>query len=57
MQGLVTKARKVIDPAAAPFARTPVEIEGLGLREGANLIEVVNLPRSCLVSWYKAVIS
>jgi len=39
--GLVTKARKVIDPAAAPFARTPVEIEGLGLREGANLIEVV----------------
>ncbi|KAL6981902.1 malate dehydrogenase (decarboxylating) [Sarracenia purpurea var. burkii] len=40
--GLITKARKYIDPAAAPFAKSPGEIEGLGLREGANLIEVVN---------------
>lgn len=43
MQGLITKARKVIDPAAAPFAKAPAEIEELGLMEGANLIEVVNL--------------
>ncbi|KAG5538453.1 hypothetical protein RHGRI_019131 [Rhododendron griersonianum] len=39
--GLITKARKVIDPAAAPFAKAPAEIEELGLMEGANLIEVV----------------
>ncbi|KAI8545173.1 hypothetical protein RHMOL_Rhmol07G0021200 [Rhododendron molle] len=39
--GLITKARKVIDPAAAPFAKAPTEIEELGLMEGANLIEVV----------------
>ncbi|ERM95157.1 hypothetical protein AMTRI_Chr07g31070 [Amborella trichopoda] len=39
--GLVTKARKDLDPAATPFARGfgPCEIEGLG--EGASLIEVV----------------
>lgn len=39
--GLVTKDRKNIDPAAAPFARGfgPGEIEGLG--EGADLVEVV----------------
>ncbi|THG08959.1 hypothetical protein TEA_006959 [Camellia sinensis var. sinensis] len=35
------KARKGVDPAAAPFAKAPGEIEGLGLREGANLVEVV----------------
>ncbi|PSS13961.1 NAD-dependent malic enzyme like [Actinidia chinensis var. chinensis] len=40
--GLITKARKNIDPAAAPFAKSPGEIEGLGLVEGANLIEVIN---------------
>ncbi|CAL5401064.1 unnamed protein product [Camellia sinensis] len=39
--GLITKARKNIDPAAAPFAQAPGEIEGLGLREGANLVDVV----------------
>ncbi|XP_058223736.1 NAD-dependent malic enzyme 59 kDa isoform, mitochondrial isoform X1 [Rhododendron vialii] len=39
--GLITNARKVIDPAAAPFAKAPAEIEELGLMEGANLIEVV----------------
>ncbi|KAI8545176.1 hypothetical protein RHMOL_Rhmol07G0021400 [Rhododendron molle] len=39
--GLITKARRVIDPAAAPFAKAPAEIEKLGLMEGANLIEVV----------------
>ncbi|GMP61576.1 hypothetical protein CsSME_00023983 [Camellia sinensis var. sinensis] len=39
--GLITKARKNIDPAAAPFAKAPGEIEGLGLREGANLVDVV----------------
>ena len=43
MQGLITKERKDIDPAAAPFAKAPGEIEGLGLKEGASLIEVVNL--------------
>ncbi|KAF5744355.1 NAD-dependent malic enzyme 59 kDa isoform mitochondrial [Tripterygium wilfordii] len=39
--GLVTKERKHIDPAAAPFAKNLSDIEGLGLREGASLIEVV----------------
>ncbi|XP_052194873.1 NAD-dependent malic enzyme 59 kDa isoform, mitochondrial [Diospyros lotus] len=39
--GLITRARKDIDPSAAPFAKTPGEIEGLGLKEGASLIEVV----------------
>ncbi|CAL5331045.1 unnamed protein product [Camellia sinensis] len=37
------KARKGVDPAAAPFAKAPGEIEGLGLREGANLVEVMEL--------------
>ncbi|CAM8971923.1 unnamed protein product [Rhodiola kirilowii] len=37
--GLITKDRKVIDPAAAPFATVPGQIEGLG--EGASLLEVV----------------
>lgn len=39
--GLITKERKNIDPAAAPFARGsgPGEVEGL--REGASLLEVV----------------
>ncbi|KAI4303355.1 hypothetical protein MLD38_038998 [Melastoma candidum] len=37
--GLVTKARKNLDPAAAPFARNPGEIDGLG--EGATILEVV----------------
>lgn len=39
--GLITKDRKDIDPAAAPFARGfgPGEVEGL--REGATLLEVV----------------
>lgn len=41
MQGLVTKERKNLDPAASPFAKDPLEIDGL--REGANLIEVVNV--------------
>ena len=50
MQGLITKARKDVDPAAAPFAKSPGEIEGLGLVEGANLIEVVNLECSFAAS-------
>ncbi|GLU00632.1 hypothetical protein SLE2022_179820 [Rubroshorea leprosula] len=37
--GLITKERKNLDPAAAPFARDPVETTGLG--EGAMLLEVV----------------
>ncbi|KAJ0967093.1 hypothetical protein J5N97_024010 [Dioscorea zingiberensis] len=39
--GLITKERKNIDPAAAPFARGfgPGEVEGL--REGASLLEVI----------------
>lgn len=41
MQGLVTKERKNLDPAAAPFAKDLGEIDGL--REGATLIEVVNV--------------
>ncbi|THG11013.1 hypothetical protein TEA_028829 [Camellia sinensis var. sinensis] len=39
--GLITTERKGADPAAAPFAKAPGEIKGLGLREGANLVEVV----------------
>lgn len=43
MQGLITKDRKGIDPAAAPFARGygPEEVEGL--KEGASLLEVVSI--------------
>lgn len=37
--GLITKERENIDPAAAPFARGPGEFDGL--REGASLLEVV----------------
>ncbi|TXG62819.1 hypothetical protein EZV62_009813 [Acer yangbiense] len=37
--GLVTKERNNLDPAAAPFAKAPGEI--VGLREGASLHEVV----------------
>ncbi|KAF5951285.1 hypothetical protein HYC85_009229 [Camellia sinensis] len=40
MHGLITTERKGANPAAAPFAKAPGEIEGLGLREGANLVEV-----------------
>ncbi|KAI8025970.1 hypothetical protein LOK49_LG02G01038 [Camellia lanceoleosa] len=39
--GLITMERKGVDPVAAPFAKAPGQIEGLGLREGANLVEVV----------------
>ncbi|KAI5647280.1 hypothetical protein M9H77_33285 [Catharanthus roseus] len=39
--GLITKERKDIDPAAVPFAKAQGEVEGLGLREGASLLEVV----------------
>ncbi|CAL5331116.1 unnamed protein product [Camellia sinensis] len=38
--GLITTESKGVDPAAAPFAKAPGEIEGLGLRGGANLIKV-----------------
>lgn len=41
MQGLLTKERKGIDPAAAPFAKSVAETEEMGLREGASLVEVV----------------
>ncbi|KAK2650372.1 hypothetical protein Ddye_017861 [Dipteronia dyeriana] len=37
--GLVTKERNNLDPAAAPFAKAPGEI--VGLREGATLHDVV----------------
>ncbi|CAL5380885.1 unnamed protein product [Camellia sinensis] len=39
--GLITTEQKGVDPAAAPFAKAPWEIEGLGLREGANLVKVL----------------
>jgi malate dehydrogenase (decarboxylating) len=39
--GLITKERKDIDRAAAPFAKTVAESEEFGLREGASLLEVV----------------
>ncbi|KAK0582043.1 hypothetical protein LWI29_020780 [Acer saccharum] len=41
--GLVTKERNNLDPAAAPFAKAPGEI--VGLREGATLHEVVKKVR------------
>lgn len=37
--GLITKERKNLDPAAAPFAKDPGDF--MGLREGASLLEVV----------------
>ncbi|XP_050204172.1 NAD-dependent malic enzyme 59 kDa isoform, mitochondrial [Mercurialis annua] len=37
--GLITKERKTIDPAAAPFAKDLKDVEGL--REGASIVEVV----------------
>ena len=40
IKGLVTKERKNLDPAAAPFAKDPGQI--VGLREGASLLEVVS---------------
>ncbi|CAL5382496.1 unnamed protein product [Camellia sinensis] len=40
-EGLITTKSKGVDPAAAPFAKAPGEIEGLGLRVGANLVKVV----------------
>lgn len=40
MQGLVTTDRSNLDPAAAPFAKSPRDIEGLS--EGASIVEVVN---------------
>lgn len=43
MQGLVTKGREDIDPAAAPFAKTHQEIKEFDLQEGASLIEVVSI--------------
>ncbi|KAK4476566.1 hypothetical protein RD792_015723 [Penstemon davidsonii] len=39
--GLITKERKCIDPAAVPFAKSLAEIEECGLNEGSGLIEVV----------------
>ncbi|KAL6569484.1 hypothetical protein OROMI_013998 [Orobanche minor] len=39
--GLITKERKFIDPAAAPFAKSQGEIGELGLSEGSSLVEVV----------------
>lgn len=43
IQGLVTEARENIDPDARSFARKVKEIERQGLREGANLVEVVSV--------------
>lgn len=40
LQGLITKERKNLDPAAAPFAKDPGDF--MGLREGASLLEVVS---------------
>jgi len=41
MQGLVIIERNNLDPAAAPFAKNPRNLEGL--TEGASIIEVVNV--------------
>jgi malate dehydrogenase (decarboxylating) len=39
--GLITNERKTLDPAAAPFAKSPGQVQSLGLREGATLLEVI----------------
>lgn len=52
MQGLITKERKNLDPAAAPFAKDPVESMGLG--EGATLLEVVSIIGEGSLYLYKA---
>ncbi|KAK9748601.1 hypothetical protein RND81_02G069200 [Saponaria officinalis] len=40
-RGLVTEEREDIDPDVRPFARKANEISRQGLKEGANLVEVV----------------
>jgi hypothetical protein len=57
MQGLVTTERNNIDPAAAPFAKNPRDIDGL--TEGASIIEVVNVTRFIEKNsiWAKAIFS
>ncbi|CAL5331072.1 unnamed protein product [Camellia sinensis] len=52
--GLITTERKGVDPAAAPFAKAPWEIEGLGLREGANLVKVKKVKPHILLGFCKA---
>ncbi|KAL1543505.1 malate dehydrogenase (decarboxylating) [Salvia divinorum] len=39
--GLITKERKCVDPAAAPFAKSQGETKELGLCEGSSLLEVI----------------
>ncbi|XP_047975877.1 NAD-dependent malic enzyme 59 kDa isoform, mitochondrial-like [Salvia hispanica] len=39
--GLITKERACIDPAAAPFAKSQGETKELGLCEGSSLLEVI----------------
>jgi malate dehydrogenase (decarboxylating) len=41
MQGLITKNRKGLNPAVAPFARGHGPNEVQDLHEGASLVEVV----------------
>ncbi|GMP42332.1 hypothetical protein CsSME_00012116 [Camellia sinensis var. sinensis] len=49
--GLITTESKGVDPAAAPFAKAPGEIEGLGLRVGANLVKVKKVKPHILLGW------
>lgn len=42
LQGLITKDRKSVDPAAAQLAKSHGEVERYGLRDGSSLIEVVS---------------
>ncbi|GMN62007.1 hypothetical protein TIFTF001_031108 [Ficus carica] len=46
--GLITDEREYIDPEARPFARKIKEIHRQGLKEGANLVEVVFASFLCL---------
>ncbi|XP_047960576.1 NAD-dependent malic enzyme 59 kDa isoform, mitochondrial [Salvia hispanica] len=39
--GLITKERKCIDPAATPFAKSQGETKEFGLCEGSSLLEVI----------------
>ncbi|CAI9292200.1 unnamed protein product [Lactuca saligna] len=39
--GLITKERSGVDPAASPFAKSIGEVQSIGLQEGSDLLEVV----------------
>lgn len=42
LQGLITKERSGVDPAASPFAKSIGEVQSIGLQEGSDLLQVVH---------------